>query len=259
MVYDLNNLATLKDTLKKEENAGKTVMIAYVYSATDANPQNIGKLPAEIADNTGAYAIPMIRKVKIPEKTFAITTKFVDEKGVEITPSEMITGKKNENFALAYATHRKNIAGYEFAKVEGIENGIFTQNAEIVYHYKKLPETREITIKFIDEKGKAIIASEKITGKDGEVFTVMPKVLDDYDFIKVRDGDTLNGNFSAHITEIRLIYKQKEIIKNGKIIIKYTDEANKEIAPTEEKIGIVGTDYTISQKEIADYDFVNIQ
>ncbi|MDO4913361.1 MAG: SHIRT domain-containing protein, partial [Bifidobacteriaceae bacterium] len=58
-------LDELKAELSKSSYAGKSVKLTYVYAGTDANDDIIGKLPSEIDDNSGAYAVPIQRTVTI--------------------------------------------------------------------------------------------------------------------------------------------------------------------------------------------------
>lgn len=68
---------------------------------------------------------------------FVITIKYIDqETGEKIEEEVVIKGYEDEE----YKTEQKDIEYYEFVKVVGETEGKITENKEIIYYYKKLPE-----------------------------------------------------------------------------------------------------------------------
>ncbi len=75
-------LDELKAELLKDTYAGKEVTLVYTYAATDAEDAIIGLVPTEIDTNTGAYAVPIVRKVVVPVGQLSITK--VDSKDATV-------------------------------------------------------------------------------------------------------------------------------------------------------------------------------
>lgn len=77
-------LDKLKAELNKPEYYGKTVQVAYTYAGTDAQDEILGKLPVEIANDKGAYAVPFVRSVKVIQPTGKLQIVKVDADNTDI-------------------------------------------------------------------------------------------------------------------------------------------------------------------------------
>ena len=141
-------------------------------------------------------------------------TKFVDENGNEIAESEM---GRNPS---------KAIPGYEIITTKTDDKG------NLIYVYRKKPDSPKVVTKFVDENGKTIAPNED--GKKPK------KDIKDYEFVKTetdKDGNTVH------------IYKKKE--NTSKVVTKYVDENGKTIAPNE--------DGKKPKKDIKGYEFVKTE
>ena len=138
-----------------------------------------------------------IYKKKTTTPTVDKITKFVDEKGNEISKST-----KGDN-------PKKDIDGYEFVKTEKDKDG----NTVHIYRRKTPTPTVDKITKFVDENGKEISKSTK--GDN-------PKMdIDGYEFVKTttdKDGNTVH------------IYRRKTSTPSVGKITKFVDENGKEIS-----------------------------
>ena len=118
--YTLDELKTL---LTSGNITIPKIVIAYTYSATDSKTDNIGKLPNEIDDNTGAYAVPFTRTLTndVPDKKSSITVNYVDTSGNTISDNVVKSGNVGED----YTTEQKTIPGYSFKEIQGPAFGQF--------------------------------------------------------------------------------------------------------------------------------------
>ncbi len=66
----------LKDAFVSKAFPVGEVKLVYTYAAPDAKEEIIGKLPSEIEDNQGAYAVPFVRSVEIEAERYGIHYHF---------------------------------------------------------------------------------------------------------------------------------------------------------------------------------------
>ncbi|MFU2164655.1 MucBP domain-containing protein, partial [Streptococcus pluranimalium] len=158
-------LDELKVELSKAQNSDKTFQVAYTYAASDAQDTIVGKLPAEIANDTGAYAVPFVRSITVPKQKGKLTVQYVNTDGIALE-APVVT---QEAIDTPYTTTPKTISGYELLRVEGNEQGLFTNTDTVVtYVYEKHttsipnnPPTADEketikTTEFLDEKGNKL-------------------------------------------------------------------------------------------------------
>ncbi|MEG0455851.1 MAG: hypothetical protein RR559_10990, partial [Bacteroides sp.] len=82
-------LAELPAALSDDSYANQDVTLTYTYTALDAKASAIGKLPADITANDGAYAVPFTRTIHVAGGT--VTTHFVDEDDLAIASTSIAT------------------------------------------------------------------------------------------------------------------------------------------------------------------------
>ncbi|MFR6599653.1 MAG: MucBP domain-containing protein, partial [Finegoldia magna] len=143
-------------------------------------------------------------------------TKFVDENGNEIAESEM---GRNPS---------KAIPGYEIITTKTDDKG------NLIYVYRKKPDSTKVVTKFVDEKGNPVAESED--GKKPK------KDIKGYEFVKTetdKDGNTIH------------IYKKKATTPTTDVVTEYVDENGKTIAP---KVNGKQTN-----KDIDGYEFVKTE
>ncbi|WP_236786589.1 SHIRT domain-containing protein [Anaerococcus ihuae] len=161
-------------------------------------------------DNNGNTIHVYKKKVITPD----VVTKYVDENGNEIAQTQ-----KGKNPS-------KNIEGYEIITTKTDDKG------NIIYVYRKKPDSTKVVTKFVDEKGNPIAESED--GKKPK------KDIKGYEFVKTetdKDGNTVH------------IYKKKE--NTSKVVTKFVDEKGNTIAESE--------DGKKPNKDIKGYEFVKTE
>ena len=183
----------------KEGTQNQVNIEGYVYVSTNN-------------DNNG-NTIHIYKKVITPIED--VVTKYVDENGNEIAQTQ-----KGKNPS-------KNIEGYEIITTKTDDKG------NIIYVYRKKPDSTKVVTKFVDEKGNTIAESE-----DGKKPN---KDIKGYEFVKTetdKDGNTVH------------IYKKKTTPPT-EVVTEYVDENGKTIAPKENG--------TKDKKDIKGYEFVKTE
>ena len=185
--------------LPKEGTQNQVNIEGYVYVSTNN-------------DNNG-NTIHIYKKVITPIED--VVTKYVDENGNEIAQTQ-----KGKNPS-------QNIEGYEIITTKTDDKG------NIIYVYRKKPDSTKVVTKFVDEKGNTIAESE-----DGKKPN---KDIKGYEFVKTETDK--NGN-TVHI------YKKKTTPPT-EVVTEYVDENGKTIAPKENG--------TKDKKDIKGYEFVKTE
>ncbi|MFR4778641.1 MAG: MucBP domain-containing protein, partial [Finegoldia magna] len=150
------------------------------------------------------------KKVK---PTPEVVTKFLDENGIEL--ASPLKGRNPS----------KEIPGYE------IITTITDDKGNLIYVYRKKPDSTKVVTKFVDEKGNPVAESED--GKKPK------KDIKGYKFVKTttdKDGNTVH------------IYKKKATTPTTDVVTEYVDENGKTIAPK--------VNGTKDKKDIPGYEFV---
>jgi len=150
----------LEDFLSKESNADQNFTLTYLYAASDADSDIVGKLPDEIKDNTGAYAVPFQRNIVTPAaQKGKVITHFVDEQGNTLADSVSQEG----NVGDTYATGAISIKDYALdeTKIPTNATGMFTDtDINVTYVYKKVEvapiQTGKVITHFVDEQGNTL-------------------------------------------------------------------------------------------------------
>ena len=183
--------------LPKEGTQGQVNIEGYDYVSTHK-------------DNNGNTTHVYKKKVLTPD----VVTKYVDENGKEIAETQK--GKHPS----------KNIEGYEIITTKTDEKG------NIIYVYRKKPDSTKVVTKFVDENGKPIAENEE--GKKPK------KDIKGYEYVKTetdKDGNTVH------------IYKKKE--NTSKVVTKFVDEKGNPIAENE--------DGKKPKKDIKGYEYVKTE
>ena len=251
--YTLDELKTL---LTSGNITIPKIVIAYTYSATDSKTDNIGKLPNEIDDNTGAYAVPFTRTLTndVPDKKSSITVHYVDTSGDTISDNVIKTG----NVGDFYTTEQKVIPGYTFKEIQGPASGQFTsQEQTVTYVYTKDPVVGgNVIAKYVDAAGNTISDNVVKSGNVGEDYTTEQKTIPGYTFKEIQGP--ASGQFTSQEQTVTYVYTKDPVV-GGNVIAKYVDAAGNTISDNVVKSGNVGEDYTTEQKTIPGYTFKEIQ
>lgn len=204
------SLSEFQNFLADSANIGKSFIVSYTYAATDSQDINIWKLPSEIIDNTGPYAVPFVRNIFIP-KLSTLTVKYIDTTGAEISPQKTMTGAVGDNFLVA----QDAIPGYTFKQIanSGALSGNFADSPIVVtLVYEKIINSGSVIAKFLDENGTEIAWSEQKVWEIGANYSFPVKNIDGYDFVRMGSGETDAGKFSATEQILHFFYKKKPAI-----------------------------------------------
>ena len=157
----------------------------------------------------------------------------------------------------------KTIEGYNFnGTIDGELSGRYVNgNIDVVFHYN-LRKYGKLIIKCVDKGSGAIL--KQTSEYDEEVGTpyqypAQGEEIEGYTF------DSAEGPLSGVYQEgtITIIYYYNKIpeVKTGRLIVKYVDENNNEIADQVITTKVVGTTYELDPMgmEIEGYDFVTIE
>ena len=164
-------------------------------------------------DNNGNTIHVYKKKVLTPD----VVTKYVDENGNEIADTQK--GKHPS----------KNIEGYEIITTKTDEKG------NLIYVYRKKPDSTKVVTEYVDENGKTIAPKEY--GKQPN------KDIDGYEFVRTETDE--KGN-TKHI------YKKKTTPPT-EVVTEFVDEDGKTIAPKEngkkDKKDIDGYEFVRTEKD----------
>ncbi|MBQ0138567.1 MAG: MucBP domain-containing protein [Kurthia sp.] len=245
-------LAQLKTSIG--DYAGKTLDIAYVYSATDAEADNVGLLPEEIKDNTGAYAIPLLKQVKVAAAK-EITVQYLIE-GEDNEPalfSETKEGKLGDPFThTAPATYEKDGVEYELVTEENSVSEVYKETPQTFKFYYKEIKYSDFNISYVvegDEEGTPLFTDKK-TDKVGEPFTHTAPATYEKDGVEyelVTTPAKVDGTYAASNQPVIFVYKVKEAPETqAEVNISYVVEGDEEGSPlfTDKLTGTVGEPFT---------------
>ncbi|MBC1850982.1 MucBP domain-containing protein, partial [Listeria seeligeri] len=130
------------------------------------------------ANATGTYSEKAQTVTYVYEKiaTRPVTVQYVDESGVSIAPTEVLTG----DYGKAYTSEAQHIAGYVLIKTPTNATGVFTDQAQTVTYVYHKQTAQPVTVQYIDESGTAIAPQDILTGNFGQPYTSRAKVLSGY-------------------------------------------------------------------------------
>lgn len=114
----------------------------------------------------------------------------------------------------------------------------------------------DVTVRYQDEDGESIAATEVLTGNIGENYTSEQKTITGYTFKEVQGN--LTGPFTAQPQTVIYVYT-KNAANTSSVTVHYQDEAGKSLADTVTLTGKVGETYSSEQKEITGYNFKEVR
>lgn len=178
--------------------------------------------------------------------TTKITAKFVDDLNRKIADDVIYEGKYEKNQKIA----EKTITGYflDPSKTQPALEQVFGLEDKVVtFYYDRQPVTFNVIHK--DEKGK-IIEQKQVQYKYLDEYDES-KLLDNDDYIFVKDSNNTTGIVSLNQKDIVFEYRKKI---ETTITIKYVNEKN-EVLDTLTIDGKEGATYTIPKKDFTGYQF----
>ena len=200
-----------------------------------------------------------------------VVVNYLDENDKVLASSVITTGEVDSN----YATAMKAIPNYVFVRVEGNENGKYTEGVITVNYYYEPQEEEEppvakrgaVVTYYVDQNGKEL-DKEIIENEVGTNYFTDQKEFEGYDYVTVYGSR--NGEIKEGITEVIYLYNQPTTCEDcnddpeepveptkGTVIVYYVDQNGKEL-DKETIENEVGKTYTTNQKEFEGYDYVNV-
>lgn len=195
-------------------------------------------------DGEGNASESLSYKIDLPSN--GIRMQYMDiNTNSEISPEESIIGNVNEEYDLT--EYNKKINNYTLIKIEGKEQGTFKkEKINVKYRYAK---NATIKVSYYDKTTNCKIEKDEyINGYEGKEFNIKVKDIPGYKFNYSKEE--LEGKMKAKEQEIKIYYD-----KLSSVNIEYRDILTKQkIFPDEKITDIVGSTYTVKNKDISGYD-----
>lgn len=195
---------------------------------------------------TGKYVDGITRvtyiytKDKEPEKLGNLTIKYQDEKGEKL--AEDFTDSQPIGTSIPLEQLNKTFENYEFKEIKGFTSGVYTaEDQEITVIYRKL--TGKVIVNHISDSGKVLANPVLMSGDVGDGYESAKKEFKGYKFKETLGNST--GIYTSELQIVTYIYSNKATIR-----ILYVDEQGNELAPAEQKIGIIGDKYETQAQAI---------
>lgn len=195
-----------------------------------------------------------------------VTVEYVDRNYIPIAgvASEKLSGLPNTEYDTRISKYQKKIDGYELdkAKIPTNSYGLFgSDSITVTYVYNRIAQP--VTVKYVDQSGKEIRASQTIPEKDsglvGDAYdasTAQYKLTTisgdhEYQLDTSKLPTNVTGTLSDKAQTVTYVYNEIAQPVN----VKYVDQAGKEIKTVAPITGNVGDAYTTKQAEISGYKF----
>lgn len=242
--------------------------LAYTYAATDAQDAIIGQLPSEIANNTGAYAVPFTR-VLDTSKRYRLTYQFASEDSTTPLPTEVtnlipvdanfyatgdsVTFEKPSSLSINVRDGRWEFVGYPSDTLT------FANQDELVTGLWRFIPIGSIEVTFLDEQNSVLKVERPVQftnldeGSPYDVTSIAQPIITvggkTYTFVGVTTG-SLTGQVVPGIIKVILSYKEEvPPMTTGSLIIRFEDEDGqllKFVNPTEFTNRPLGTPYDVT-------------
>ena len=205
--------------------------------------EKVDKIPASVSD--GSTIVYHYKKAGTPSvKKVRITVKHVDEDGREIADTETTEAVSGSS----YETHAGTFEGYDFVSDSGNTAGIADSDIIVTYVYRL--QDAMVTVKYVDEDGKEIAASNIISGKYGDKYKTEAMDISGYELVS--GSRNMEGVMKASVT-VTYTYR----LQTASVTVKYVDDkTGKEIAGREVLKGHMFDKYETTTKEIDGYTLI---
>lgn len=228
----LNSEVTIGEIDEDYETTQKSID-GYTFKEVQGNVT--GKYVDGITRVTYIYT-----KDKEPEKLGNLTIKYQDEKGEKL--AEDFTESQPIGTLIPLEQLNKTFENYEFKEIKGFTSGVYTaEDQEITVIYRKL--TGKVIVNHISDSGKVLANPVLMSGDVGDGYESAKKEFKGYKFKETLGNST--GIYTSELQIVTYIYSNKATIR-----ILYVDEQGNELAPAEQKIGIIGDKYETQAKAI---------
>ncbi|MBC1986144.1 cell surface protein [Listeria sp. FSL L7-0478] len=138
-----------------------------------------------------------------------LTVNYVDETGKTIHESQTVSGFVGDDYDVTTPEYKLAIDEYELDTSKLPADGIGTLDyspLSVTYVYEKM-EGAPVTVKYVDENGDEITASENLTGKLGSSYQTEAKEIAGYTLDESKLPTNASGEFEASTQTVTYVYK----------------------------------------------------
>ncbi|MBC1549281.1 cell surface protein [Listeria sp. FSL L7-1434] len=138
-----------------------------------------------------------------------LTINYVDEAGKTIHESQTVSGFVGDDYDVTTPEYKLAIDEYELDTSKLPADGIGTLDyspLSVTYVYEKM-EGAPVTVKYVDENGDEITASENLTGKLGSSYQTEAKEIAGYTLDESKLPTNASGEFEASTQTVTYVYK----------------------------------------------------
>ncbi|WP_314389331.1 MucBP domain-containing protein [uncultured Abiotrophia sp.] len=186
----------------------------------------------------------------IPKPRGTVNVTYVDEQDAKLADPETLEGEVDA----AYTTQKKEVAGYNFLRVEGPETGTFkTEVQNVKYIYQAIPKPRgTVNVLYVDEADQPVADAETLEGEVDTAYTATQKEVREYNFLRI-EGDR-QGTFATEAKIVKFVYQPANLPpNNGAVNVRYVDETNDDLLPPVDMAGLLGDNYQTEEKAVEGY------
>ncbi|MGH1649519.1 MucBP domain-containing protein [Enterococcus gilvus] len=170
-----------------------------------------------------------------------VTVKYEDEKGNELSTPDTFNGKIGD----PYETTAKELAGWTLKETPTNAIGTFTKEAQTVTYIYEKADAAPVTVKYVNEDGGELIASDTLNGKIGDPYETTSKEIAGWTLKETPTNAT--GMFTKEAQTVTYIYEKADA---APVTVKYEDEKGNELATPDTLNGKIGDPYETTAKEL---------
>ncbi|MCZ2491991.1 MucBP domain-containing protein, partial [Dellaglioa carnosa] len=173
------------------------------------------------ASETGKYmknnlvVTYVYEKEELPVSTGTVTARYVDVTGRQISADIKTTGAQGTT----YKTNQQVVKGYTFKEMlagSASTTGKYTNENQIITYvyveYMKPIVNGTITVKYVDENGKALRTDVLMTGPVGSSYSVDREEIKGYTFKEIKNGSAETGGVYADNNLIVIYVYTKDLV-----------------------------------------------
>ena len=226
---------------------------------TNVDPSKPGTYVAIFMARQASYSVYTTHVVNVivdPEQVGEVTVRYLDNQGQEIHETKTLSGTIGASYDASTDEYKLSIDGYTLDESQLPENskGVFSETAQTVtYIYTKNPiQAADVTVEYVDTKGKEIHSSQTISGNVGDSYDASTEefqlTIEGYTLDESQLPENSKGIFSETQQIITYIYT-KNPIPAADVTIEYVDTEGNEIHPSQTISGNVGDSYDASTEQ----------
>lgn len=238
--YVDENDTPLADEITQNYNVGEK------YQTLSKDIENYQLLRVEGDESGIINNAPVTVKYVYALKDTNVTANYKDESGKTIADSETINGKVFDD----YKTTAKDIYGYELTATPSNATGTMTVDPITVDYIYRLKDAK-VTVKWVDDSGTDLAASQTITGKVFDPYSTEAKTF--YGYRLTATPQNATGTMTEDEITVTYIYTKRQ----AAVTANYIDENNNVLSDPVSSTGNVGDAYTTSAKDINGYELIS--